>query len=915
MGALLANWDAGLPVTAIIGIAIGDTAAPLLGAYLLRSQTGFNHHLRSLQDVLRLLIYGVLISTLVSAAIGTFWLVWPDGVIPWTLYGRTFMYWWMGNALGVVLFTITIIAFHRPDTFKWTRPLRQSAVVLFGLLILLCFLVFTDVGINLFGYRFRAFTIFPVVIWAAFVLNLRSVSVLLLVVYGMSLYGLYSGVGRFGTGVLADKIDVWLYNCVLSLLALSMVMVQEQRQRARMALEVSERNLNRSQRIVNMGGWYLDLPTNRITCSDETYRIVGLPIGSKLGLELLLSMVPDDERPFVNGEWQKAINGQPFDMEHRFVVNGQIKWVRETAEVDHDLDGNPIAVSGTVRDITRRKLIEENLRLAANVFEGSGEAILITDADAHVLSVNRAFTQISGYTLEEIKGRNPNILASGKHKTEFYRTMWETINRDGFWQGEIWDKDKSGRIYPKLMSISAIKNDMGEVTHYISIAADISARKEAEKNIHFLAYFDTLTGLPNRILLRDRMEQLLAASHRARQQFALLFVDLDRFKYVNDSLGHAVGDKLLQEVAQRLESCIREGDTVSRAGGDEFIILLREISKEGASSVAEKILQSFAEVCDIEGNQISSHASIGISIYPDHGTDADTLIKNADLAMYRVKAEGRNNFRFFSSDLNFHADQLFSMEKDIRLALERGEFFLHFQPQINIKYGRICGAEALIRWQHPDKGLIPPMDFIAVAEETGQIVQVGEWVLRATCAKVVEWRKLGLPVFPISVNLSIRQLRQAELVRMVAEILSEAGLQPGDLELEITEGIMMDDTLKSMETLAEMHNLGVRLSIDDFGTGYSSLGYLKKLPLDRLKIDKSFVQDITTDVNDEAIVRSVINLGHQFNLQVIAEGVETAEQLDFLRTCGCDEIQGYYLSHPLPADEFFLFIKSKPSLP
>ena len=915
IGAFCVNLNVGLPLSAVIGIALGNTAAAIFGAFLLRRETGFNNQLQSVQDVLRLLIFGALTSTLLSAENGAFWLAWTGEVIPWADYGKTFLLWWMGDALGVVIFTPVLIALFRPDTLEWTPSLRRMALVMFCTLILFCALVFADLGKNLLGYRFRAFTIFPIIIWAAFFFNLRVVSVALLIVYGMSLFGLYAGVGRFGTGILADTADVWLYNGVLSVIGLCMVMVHEQRKRAHNELMLSERNFRRAQRVVNMGSWQLDLRNNELAWSDEVYAIFGLPKGQPVSHEIFLNCVFPDDRKLLDVAWQAAVRGTPYDIEQRIVVDGQIKWVRETAEVDFDRAGRPVAAFGTVRDITRRKLTEETLRLAANVFEGSGEAILITDADARILSVNQAFTRTSGYSLDELIGKNPRILASGKHDADFFRAMWEAINRDGFWQGELWDKDKSGRIYPKLMSISTIKDDHGKVTHYIGISADISERKETEKNIYALAYFDALTGLPNRILLRDRIEQMVASSHRDQQKFALLFIDLDRFKYVNDSMGHATGDKLLRVVAKRLLECVREGDTVSRIGGDEFIILLRDTDAEGSVSVAEKILKSVEVVSEIEGVQISAHASIGISIYPDNGADADTLIKNADLAMYRVKDEGRNGFQLFTPEMNFHAHQLFSMEKDIRLALERSEFFLHYQPQMNIKYGRICGVEALIRWQHPDKGLIAPTEFITVAEETGQIMPMGEWVLRTACAQMAEWRRQGMPIFPISVNLSMRQLRQPDLAQLVAAVLQETGLQPGDLELEITEGIMMGDTRAAMLSLAKMHQLGVHLSIDDFGTGYSSLSYLKKMPIDKLKIDQSFVRDIATDENDAAIVRSVISLGHQFNLQVIAEGVETQEQLDFLRARGCDEIQGYYLSRPLSTDEFALFIKSKPMLP
>ncbi len=917
LGAFCATLGEGLPLLAVIGIALGNTAAALFGASLLSRKSGFNHHLESVQDVLRLLIFGALISTALSAANGAFWLESLGGEIEWQDYGQTFLFLWMGDALGVVLFAPAVIAFYRRDLLEWSPSLRRSMLLMFSILIFLCVIVFTDIGQILFGYQFKSYTILPVIIWAALGFNWPITTLTLLVTYGFSLFGIITASGRFDHATQVDAVDVWLYNIIIGVVGLCVALMHEQRSRTYKNLERSERNFKRAQRVVGMGSWQMDLGNKKLACSDEVYAIFGLANNSQLlSQQDLLDCVHPDDRKMMDDKYHGVVRGEPCDIEHRIVADGQIKWVRQTVEVDLDRAGRPAIAFGAVRDITRRKLTEENLRLAANVFEGSGEAILITDANAKILTVNQAFTRTSGYSLEEIKGKNPRILSSGKHDKDFYRAMWVALMRDGYWQGEIWDKDKSGRVFPKLMSISAIKDELGQVTHYISIAADITERKEAEKNIHSLAYFDVLTSLPNRILLRDRIEQLVASSHRDKKKFALLFVDLDRFKYVNDSMGHGIGDKLLQVVAQRLLECVREGDTVSRIGGDEFVVLLRETDADGSASVAGKILDSFAVVSDIEGTQISTHASIGISIYPDHAADAETMIKNADVAMYYAKEQGRNNFQFFTPDLDFHARRLFSMEEDLRLALERNEFILHYQPQLDLTTGLVCGAEALLRWKHPQTGDISPVDFIPVAEETGQILPLGEWVLRTACKQLAEWRaQQAIAEFPISVNLSVRQLRQTNLAQLVQDVLQETRLQPGDLELELTEGIMMVDTQAAMKFLTQMHELGVRLSIDDFGTGFSSLSYLKRMPLDRLKIDQSFVRDIEMDENDAAIVRSIISLGHRFKLRVIAEGVETQEQMDFLRIRGCDEIQGFYFSHPLPADEFVKFVVNYPTLP
>ena len=583
-----------------------------------------------------------------------------------------------------------------------------------------------------------------------------------------------------------------------------------------------------------------------------------------------------------------------------------------------------------IHDITARK---ENQSLLLRAKEGAERSsaelisyiqaidqhalVSVADPFGHIIQANDKFCEVSGYSREEMLGHDHRIINSGIHQSAFFVEMWATIIRGDIWRGEICNRAKNGSLYWVDSAIVPLKNVNGQIVRYISVRVDITKRKESEQHIQSLAYYDVLTGLPNRTLLHDRLGQLIAESHRDKHRFALLFIDLDRFKYVNDSMGHAVGDKLLQVVALRLQECVREVDTVSRISGDEFIVLLRETDARGAARVAGKILNALTIPCDVGTLQIATHASIGISIYPDNADSEDeinTLIKHADVAMYRVKAEGRSNFLFFAPEMNFRANQLFSMENDMRLALERNEFTLHYQPQANLISGMVCGAEALLRWKHPEKGFVAPSEFVPVAEETGQIIPIGEWVLRTACVQLAEWRRQGMSIFPISINLSISQLRQPKLAQMIIAILKETGLHPNDLELEITESVMMNEAKASMAFLAQMHELGVQLAIDDFGTGYSSLSYLKKMPLDRLKVDQSFVRDIATDENDAAIVRSIISLGHQFKLQVIAEGVETLEQLDFLRTRGCDEIQGYYFSHPLPAEEFAIFINGNPVL-
>lgn len=568
------------------------------------------------------------------------------------------------------------------------------------------------------------------------------------------------------------------------------------------------------------------------------------------------------------------------------------------------LGGNTLFM-GIMRDTAERKRSEKELSLAAKVFENMGEAIGVMDADNNYISVNPAFSRITGYTQEEAIGKNPRIMASGRHDAAFFQAMWNSITEHGHWQGEIWDRRKNGEIYPKWLSIVTVKGKRGNIQNYIAVFSDISDRKAADERIHFMAHYDALTCLPNRILLHDRILQAITAAPRLGNKVAILFLDLDRFKAINDTLGHSTGDLLLQSVAERLKGCIRSSDTIARLGGDEFIIVLRDL-EDGvyAGTVAQKILETISTPFMIRDIELNTSASIGISLYPDDGMANEELIANADVAMYRSKENGRNNYQFFAPDMNDSAYERLTMENNLRKALERQEFVLYYQPQVNSETGRIIGAEALVRWRHPEMGLVPPGMFIPIAEESGLIVTIGEWILREACRQNKSWQQEGLSPIPVAVNLSTVQFRQKNLMALVANTLQESRLDPHWLELEITESGIMQDVEAAVTTLNSLKQMGLKLSIDDFGTGYSSLSYLKKFPLDKLKIDQSFVRDITTDQDDAAIVVAIIGMAKSLKLRVIAEGVETRGHLDFLGTNGCIEIQGYYFGKPVPADEF-----------
>ena len=552
----------------------------------------------------------------------------------------------------------------------------------------------------------------------------------------------------------------------------------------------------------------------------------------------------------------------------------------------------------------KRKLVAEEQALAASVFGENIEAIVICDADVRIIRTNPAFTRITGYSAEEALGKSPGFLQSGLHSEAFYQVFWAALKQTGIWQGEIIDRRKCGEIFPAWQTITAVRDDNGEIKQYISIFSDITEKKLSEERIYQLAHNDLVTGLPNRVSFNDKANTALEHAKRTRQMMVVMFIDLDHFKLINDTLGHYEGDLLLQQVASRLKKVIRKEDAVARFGGDEFTVLVSEVpSVERASAIAAAILDQLSEPFTLESNEVTVSASIGISLFPDNGNDIAALLKNADTAMYRAKERGRNNFQYFSGEMNQRAHDRMQIEADLRKAIKQNEFLLHFQPKINLMSNRITGFEALVRWLHPSKGLISPDKFIPVAESTGLIVPLGEWVLTTACLQLRAWQDQGYPALTIAVNLSGRQFLQSNLLEVLEATITDTGVKAADLELEITESMMMENTEQTIETLNQIRRMGIHLSIDDFGTGYSSMAYLKRFPIHKLKIDRSFTGDLPDDNDDAAIVTATIALAHALNLTVIAEGVETEAQLAFLQSLHCEEAQGYLFSRPVPAQD------------
>lgn len=591
--------------------------------------------------------------------------------------------------------------------------------------------------------------------------------------------------------------------------------------------------------------------------------------------------------------------------------DGSLVWVNLTCSLTRTSTGEPDYFIEVIEDITARKEATEQLRLFARIFDTINEGVVVTDSSNNIVSVNPAFSAITGYSAAEAIGKNPRMLHSGLMDKSFYDKMWQSIKKNGRWQGEITDRRKNGESYVEWLSISTMKDVRGEFSHYIAVVSDISERKAAEERMVYIAQHDFLTNLPNRMMLHDRLAQAIAHAGREQRKVAVMFLDLDRFKGVNDTLGHLVGDKLLKVVAGRISSVARTSDTVSRLGGDEFAIMLPYVENtDDIATIAVKLLTSIAGPCVIDGNEIEVTTSIGISVFPEDGNDSESLIAHADAAMYQAKGNGRNNYQFFTHEMNRRTLERMAIKNKLSHALERNELFLLYQPQVDLQSGRIVGVEALIRWNHPVHGNVLPAQFIPIAEENGLIPPIGEWVLREACRQNQEWRKLGLVKITMAVNLSAVQFRQKNLGEIIKAILYESGLAPSGLELEITEGVVMQDAEAAILLLEDMKAMGLKLSVDDFGTGYSSLSYLKRFPIDKFKIDQSFVRDLATDTDDAVIVSTIISMAHSLKLKVIAEGVETVEQLAFLKQQGCDEIQGYYFSQPICAEELTKLLSS-----
>ena len=699
--------------------------------------------------------------------------------------------------------------------------------------------------------------------------------------------------------------------------AISIAMDVTERKASELTIRESELNLLETQRIAQIGSYVYNIQTGQWTASDRLKGIYGIDENYSTDLAGWINLVEPQSRQDMSNYFAQLIheNGK-FNKTYPIIrpSDGEKRWVFGLGELILGDKGNPIFLKGVIQDVTQRKEDEDQLRKLSLTVQQSPESIVITNLAAEIEYVNEAFTQNTGYSREEVIGQNPRILQSGRSSRETYKSLWDNLTAGQPWRGEFFNKRKDGSEYVEFAVITPIRDTDGTVTHYVAVKEDITDRKVAEANVLQLAFYDPLTSLPNRRLLLDRLQQALILSERNKKYGALMYIDLDNFKSLNDSLGHDTGDLLLKQVASRLIDCVRASDTVSRFGGDEYVIMLEELSHNQADAVVQasvignKVLQAFNNSFLLGSYQHYNSASIGITTYLGAQEGIEELLKRADLAMYDAKAAGRNTLRFFDAKMQEAVNLGVSFEAMIRQALERNWFELYFQPKIGNR-GEVTGAEALLRLNHPQQGLINPDQFIPVAEHTGLILPIGHWVLNSACDQLARWAKDPLlSDCNLAVNVSAAQFHQPEFVENVQSVLERTGANPSQLRIELTESMLLGNIQEAIDKMSQLQNLGLTFSLDDFGTGYSSLSYLKRLPLYQIKIDQSFISDVPEDSNACAITRTIIDLGRTLGFKVIAEGVETNEQLEFLKENGCHNYQGYLFSRPLPLIPFMEFI-------
>jgi len=715
-------------------------------------------------------------------------------------------------------------------------------------------------------------------------------------------------------------VDILLFIVIWSL-AGERRRVQQKAEAITVKLREGSKRLQLAQNSTKSGIWDLNLEDGHLHWDDRMFALYGVAQSNfRNTYEAWQQFVHPDDLEQTLHHFDQAIDGNgDFDAQFRIVrPDGTVLYLEANALVQYNSQGKPCRVTGINRDITERKLDEERLRLAASVFHHAHEGIVITDASAHIIDINPTFTAITGYPREEVLGKTPALLRSGHHADDFYAQMWQGLKRDDFWRGEIWNQRKNGDSFAELLTISTVRDQDNNVSHYVGVFSDITTLKEQQTRLELLAKYDSLTQLPNRVMLADRIQQARAQARRSDKPLAVCYLDLDNFKPINDRFGHHAGDALLVEVAQRLTTHLRDSDTASRLGGDEFVLLLTQLhSAEEYQNALHRILHSLSQPYQLlDGFEVNISASIGVTLFPADNADSDTLLRHADQAMYIAKQSGRNRYHLFDPELDRQTQVHIEKVSLIEAALDAEQFLLYFQPKVDMRRGEVVGMEALIRWQHPQRGLLPPSEFLPLIEDKPFSIKLGEWVIKAALEQLTQWIKQGLKL-SVSVNISGYHLQQPHFAKRLGEMLSEyPDVASYQLELEVLETTALQDIHLVSEVIEACRMLGIAFSLDDFGTGYSSLTYLKRLPADTLKIDQTFVRNMLNDPEDLAIIEGIIGLSHAFHRQVIAEGVESLEHGALLLRLGCDLGQGYGIACPMPAEEVYEWFNNytQPSL-
>jgi len=673
--------------------------------------------------------------------------------------------------------------------------------------------------------------------------------------------------------------------------------------RARLLLAGNEERLRLALDATRDGLWDWDVSQRRVFFSEGYAALLGLT-PQALGdtrEDWADRLHPDDRERALQALGVEGTEDHYENIYRMRHADGSYRWIHSRGRLLRDETGEPQRFLGIASDITQQRANDDSLRQAAAVFDATQEGVLVTDPQQRIVHVNPAFSRITGYSADEVLGQHPSLLKSGRHDKTFYQSLWHALQNRGAWSGEVWNRRKSGEIYPQWQCIRVIHDEQGRISHYVAVFSDITALKRSQRELDYLAHHDPLSNLPNRLLFTERIAHALERSTGEQLRGAVLLIDLDHFKHINESLGHNVGDLLLKEVGDRLQQDLPSGSTLARLGGDEFGLLCENCAEAPqAAELAQRLLRCMESPFRLDGHELYIGASIGISLFPEDADSVEQILRNADSALFKAKSSGREGYAFYVQELTDYARQRVELASSLRHALDNHELRVYYQPLHDLHDGRQVGMEALVRWQHPQRGLVPPGEFIPIAEDNGLIGAIDAWVLEQACRQMVRWNAEGSALHFVAVNISSRLFSRGELDLKVAQVLAETGLAPAQLELEVTESAVMEDPTAAQVLLTRLRALGIRLAIDDFGTGYSSLARLKRLPVDKLKLDQSFVRGLPSDPEDAAIARAVIALGHSLDLKILAEGIEQQEQADFLRELGCDYGQGYYFGRPQP---------------